>query len=219
MNRCMLRYKAGRLMFNQTPDPDGGGGSTPPAPTDPPAPPAPPAEDLGFPLNTPVAEMTEGQQAAYWRNESKKQQRIAESRKDYDAIKQERDTLVATHTSEEEKAIADAKAAGLAEGTAKNLKTAVRGHLRALTLRPVEEIDSALEFIDVSKFAGADGDLDDAKLEAFAKTLGASADGAGAPPIDPVREALERQQRGGGPAGGSIAAQEELEYQRLTGKK
>ena len=29
----------------------------------------------GFPLDTPLSEMTDAEQAAYWRNESKKQQR------------------------------------------------------------------------------------------------------------------------------------------------
>jgi hypothetical protein len=229
MNKnCLLRYRVGRLMFNQTPDPEAGGGSTPPGGTTPPAP-TPPAgstpnnvldgETFDFPANTPLTEMTPEQRAEYWRKQSKQQQKIADGRKDYDAIKTERDTLVATHSTDEDKAIADAKTAGAAEATTKLLKTAVRGHLRALTGRPVADIDKALEFVDVTKFTGESGDLDDVKLNDFAGTLGTGAPGnEGTPPIDPVREALDRQQRGGPPTGGSIAAQEELEYQRLTGK-
>jgi hypothetical protein len=211
------------------PDPadnDRTGSEQPPAGSAPPAdgeqPPAG-GEDLGFPANTPVAEMTADQKAAYWRHEAKKQQRIADSRKDYDTVKQERDNLKAAHATDEDRAIEAAKQAGAAEATSKHLKTAVRGHLLALTQRPKEDIDKALEFIDVTRFATENGDLDDEKLEAFAQTLGTGAPGGGNPPADPIREALDRQRQqgggsGGGQGGGSIAAQEQLEYERLTGK-
>lgn len=217
---CMLRYKVGRLMFNQTPDPNAGGGTTPPAPNDPPAPPADPPADLGFPQNTPVAEMTDAQASAYWRNESKKQQKIAEARKDYDAIKAKHDEFVAAHATDDDKKTAAAKAEGIAEAEARLLRVAVRGELRALTNRPVEDVDKALEFIDVTKFT-TNGELDDDKLEAFATTLGTGAGGGGTPPSDPVRAALERQQKqgGGAPHGGSIAALQALEHERLTKKQ
>jgi hypothetical protein len=57
------------------------GASEPPEPPTPPTPPEPPAE-TGYPANTPVAEMTVAQQAAYWKHQSRRHEERAKPFKD-----------------------------------------------------------------------------------------------------------------------------------------
>lgn len=73
-----------------------------------------------FPANTPVAEMSAEQQAAYWRDKARKHEDRVKAFGDYtpDAIAglvQERDQLRTASQTDQEKAVEEAKEAGRAE--------------------------------------------------------------------------------------------------------
>lgn len=75
--------------------------------------------DKGFPEATPIAEMTDAQQAAYWKAQSRKHESEAKARSDYDALKAEVEKFRAANQTDAERAIEDARnesrAAALAE--------------------------------------------------------------------------------------------------------
>lgn len=50
-------------------------------------------QQTGFPADTPVAEMTQEQQLAYWQHQSRKHERRASSRADYDQLKADSEEL------------------------------------------------------------------------------------------------------------------------------
>ncbi|WP_295105068.1 hypothetical protein [uncultured Microbacterium sp.] len=174
------------------------GTQTPPTP----GPPAPKDEDLGFPKDTPLDQMKPEEREAYWKNQSKVQQRIAEDEKKktraYEQFGSVQDLQNAATAAEQarqaalsdadrtlEQAKSAAKAEGFAEGTSKVLGSAVKGWLIALTKGANEAIDAAtsrvegaIEFTDLTKFIGDNGELDAAKVQTFAQSLG-SADSNG----------------------------------------
>lgn len=154
----------------------------PPAdpPSDPPTdlanPPAdpPPPTDRGFPANTPVAQMTPEQHAAYERHQARKHEgRATEYRtasggrtpaevkaalEEYDALK--RDTM-----TERERAVEDAKREAR-ESTArefgtKSVRTAFELALRNL---PEQDRKDFIEDLDLSRFLTDSGDVDTAKV-------------------------------------------------------
>lgn len=128
---------------------------------------------LGFPAKTPIAEMTDKQQSAYWRNESKKQQRIAESRADYDQNKADAEAYRA-HKAEQqtpsEKAINDAKL---------EAKKEVAGDAAVQSLRAIlssrgkddAELNDLLEFVSADRFVTTDGKVDHQKVTTYADKL------------------------------------------------
>ncbi|MFJ4173402.1 hypothetical protein [Microbacterium sp. NPDC089696] len=181
------------------PVPGAEAGTTPPAPG---AQTPPATEDLGFPKDTPVEQMTSDQQAAYWKNQSKTQQKIAEAEKKktsayekfgtVDELQSAADAAEAARVAaldDNQKAIEAAKAAGKAEALAEagtgHLSDAVKGYLIALTKGANEtfeaatsRVEGAIEFADLTKFVGENGTLDAAKVQTFAQSLG-SVDGNG----------------------------------------
>lgn len=224
-----------RLRFVTTPDPTGGGGD-----------PTPKDDDLGFPKDTPVDDMTTEQKLAYWKNQSKVQQRIAEDEKKKtkayekfgtveelqgaaDAAEQAR--LAAL--SESERAIEAARTAAKAEGAQEAAKSAqpllgaaVKGMLIAHTKGAQESFEDAearvagaIQFADLTKFVGEDGTLDAAKVQTFAKSIGSTDSGGDASGGFDLLGAMQRQstpQQGGA---GSVAALEQVAYDRLTNKQ
>lgn len=185
----------------------GAAGSTPPAPP-----------ETGFPANTPVVEMDDKQQAAYWKHYARKHEATATSRVDYDAQKAKADrldALEAASQTDNEKLIAAAKKEGESVGANRFLKDAVQGRLLALTGKTDDELAVALDLIDVTRLTQADGTLDVDKIKAFAVTLGTKAPAApDVPPTDPVKAAWERQKNDPSYRGaGSIA---ELTKQRVA---
>ncbi|MCI2958244.1 hypothetical protein MN032_11095 [Agromyces atrinae] len=210
-----MRFTSPRLMFNGTGDgATGGGEATPKNEFD--------GEVFDFPIETAVSDMTPEQKAEYWRRQSKVQQKLADGRKDFDKYKTDSEELARVkneNASQAEKDLAKADEDGFARGKNHFLTPAVVSALRAETGRTKEDVEAAIAFVDVSKFLDDNGDLSNEKLTTFATTLGSSA-GEGIPPIDPVRDALERQSRGDQQhRGGSVADLEQQEYERLTKKK
>jgi hypothetical protein len=167
------------------------GGSEPPTPPVPPTPPAPtpptppndPApgeeavndkgEKLGFPAKTPVEQMSDKQAAAYWRNQSKVQQHLADQRKDYDDVKAAADKWRAHETEQQtpaDKALAEAELKG---------KKAAAGDAAMASLRVIlqtrgkdeKEVSDLLEFVSSERFLTADGLVDHQKVMTYADKL------------------------------------------------
>lgn len=210
---------------------------TPPAPG---APKPPADEDLGFPKETPVDQMTPEQASAYWKHQSKVQQKAREdAEKAANAYKQfgtVEDLQNAANAAEQARQAAlseadrtleqqktAAKAEGFAEGTGKVLGSAVKGWLIALTKGASETIEDAtsrvegaIEFADLTKFIGDNGELDAAKVQTFAKSLG-STDSDGNPPERfQLFDAMQRQSTPAPGATGSVAAIEAAAYKQMT---
>lgn len=200
-----------RLMFNDTgasgssstenPDPNAG---NPPAEQQQPGTPGTPATGTpsnepqlnahGYPDNTPIASMTAEHQAAYWKFHSRKHEADLE-------IERKK------NLSDEEKEADRLRAEGAASAGATHLADAVEGHLTALTGKTEAEITAALEFVDVSRFAGANGRLDKTKVKAFADTLGKTSEPT--PPGDfqqRYTQGLQRTAAPGQRTAGTIAS-------------
>ncbi|WP_136057249.1 hypothetical protein [Microbacterium sp. K24] len=157
-----------------------------------------PDDDLGFPKDTPVEQMKPEEQAAYWKNQSKTQQKAREdaekARKAYEAFGTPDELQSAKDAAEKarldalgdsERALEEAKNAGRAEGIAQtanqHLASGVRGMLVAITKTAdesfedaVARVDAAIGFADLTKFIGDDGELDAAKVQTFAQSTGSA---------------------------------------------
>jgi hypothetical protein len=215
---------------------------TPPAPGAPA--PTPPADaDLGFPKDTPVDQMTPEQASAYWKNQTKVQQKAREDAekaanayKKFGTVEEMQEAADAAETAriaaldDNQKAIEAAKAAARAEAAAehgtKHLGTAVKGMLIALTKGASEtfeaassRVEGAIEFADLTKFIGDNGELDAAKVQTFATSIG-STDSDGAQPGGfQLFDAMQRQNVPAPGSTGSVAAIEQATYDRLTSKQ
>ncbi|WP_053352711.1 hypothetical protein [Leucobacter musarum] len=150
----------------------GGGGSS--APATPPADESSTSGDLGFPANTPVKDMTPEQQAAYWKDRSRKHEKRAKP-EDFDDLaadaKRWRDQQEQNQTPDE-RAVNVARAEGRREGATSLLHDAVRAELKAQ--RPhmtTDELDEFLEDVALDKFLGQDGRLDTERVERLAGKL------------------------------------------------
>lgn len=168
----------------------------------------PPAVDpiLGFPKDTPIAAMTPEQEAAYWRNESKKQQRIADEKTAAIAVL-EREKLSDAERAAED-ARAGAESVGEQRARAATLPRLMVAELRARGLS-VEDAKERIEFLDLTKFVDESGELKDDALDKFAGAVAApveqsrrvgpadvfSAAGGQIPPAAPVSLSLEDVQK------------------------
>lgn len=207
-----------RLRFVDDPNP---GDPTPGVP----GPPAPP-QDLGFPADTAVAEMTSDQQIAYWKHHSRQHEARAKSRADYDQLKADSEELArlrAENQTEAERALAEAREEARREGenlgAARYLADAVKAKFQHLTGKSDEEVATAFAHVNAQSFTTDQGDIDSAALTAFAATFGATA-GPQTPPLDPIRAAMEQQQQNPGvTSGGSIAEMARQRVAELQGNK
>jgi len=147
---------------------------TAPAPT-----PAPtkPTNDRGYPSDTPIAEMTEKQQAAYWKDKARKHEERAKA---FDGLTPEtlaelRDkadkhaALERELMSDKDKAVAEAKDATKAEVAATYQPRLVRAEFKAAAAGRIdaEKLDSILEPLDLSKFLTSKGDVDEGKVASY----------------------------------------------------
>lgn len=138
--------------------------------------------DLGFPLNTPIVEMNDKEQAAYWKHQSRKHESRAGERADYDEIKKkadQHDALVAASKTEQDRAVEAAKTEGADAARAEERqKAAVRlvdaemravGAARGIT---AEQLAPVIEPIDRTKFLTDTGDVDLDKVTNFVAAIG-----------------------------------------------
>lgn len=200
--------------------------------------------DLGFPKDTPTDQMTPEQKAAYWHHQSKVQQKkfedadkklgayskfgtVDELQAAADAAEQARRDGLDDNQRALEQARADAKAEGAREAGAKLLSAALTGMLIAHTKGAQESFEDAskrvagaIEFADLTKFVGADGELDAEKVQTFAKSIG-SADSDSTPAPSGLTLAAVMQGQTLPPSGstGSVAQMEQAAYDRLKSKQ
>lgn len=129
-----------------------------------------PPADKGFPADTPLAEMTAEQQAAYWKDKARKHEQRANSRGDYDAIKAKADRLdeiERANESEKDKAVREATERAKADTRAEvQQETAAAMARMALRARGVkdEEITSFVDETNLSVFVNDEGQVDDERL-------------------------------------------------------
>lgn len=194
-----------RLRFIESPEGEGGGGDS----------------TLGFPAETSVAEMTPEQQAAYWKHQSKAQQKARETaERERDTFKPKADQfdqLEQQSLSDQEKALNtardEARREGEVLGAGRYLKEAVKGRFQALTGKSDEEVETAFAHVDAQSFATDGGDLDLDAIKKFADTFGSKAPAGGDP--DPVRTAIARMSGGTGSSGGNAGSVADIRQQRL----
>lgn len=180
-----------------------------------------------FPPNTPVAEMTIAQQAAYWKDKSRKHEgrvtalgnltpeRLAELTAAEARVK----TLELDLGSETDRAVATAKETAKAEARAELIPELVHARFEAAAGDRLtgDQITAILAPLDTKYFLDANGKVDTAKVTAYVEGI-APAKGA------------EQQRRGpsaGGtgrvgttaPSGGSVAAGREMFENRRGNKR
>lgn len=131
-----------------------------------------PPPEKGYPEGTPVAEMTDAQQAAYWREASRKHEARVKSRGDYDDLKaraEKYDAHVASSATDQDKAVTAALAQGRTEAMAEaNTKVSVAMVRAGLSARGVtgDAADGLLEAVNPAAFIVGD-DVDTNKVAAW----------------------------------------------------
>lgn len=183
----------------------------------------------GFPADTPVAEMTTEQQLAYWQHQSRKHERRASSRADYDDLKAKADELAAlkaANQTDAEKALEEARDEARREGenlgAQRYLRDAVIGRFQRLTGMDDDETTEAFGDlgIDPAQFVKQDGDIDVDRITKLAARVAPAGGTTQTTPSDPIRAAMERQQqKPGATSGGSIAEMARLRVAELQGNK
>lgn len=133
--------------------------------------------DLGFPANTPIAEMTDKEQAAYWRNTSRKHEGnwktiagdrpLDEVRKDLDELGEIRKSQQTPADQALSERYDQGKADGLTAARTETATTLLRGSLEAAGV-PEAELEELLPTINVATFIGDNG-VDTTKIQNFAK--------------------------------------------------
>lgn len=173
----------------------------------------------GFPSETPVADMTPEQQAAYWRDQAKKQQKKNEGidLAKLQAAADELEALKAAGATDQEKALDEARREGENIGAEKYLKDAVTARFQTLTGKTDEEIETIFAHVDAKSFTDDKGVIDATKLKAYADTFGAPA--GGKQNEDPVAAALARQRAAGGGSGSSISEKRKEVRESMTPTK
>jgi hypothetical protein len=164
------------------------GGSEPaPEPASAPEPDAAPADaqptDPGYPANTPIAEMSPPQQAAYWRDKAQKHEKawrgVVDKNLTPDQVLQMQQRLSDIERqslSEQERAIADVRESALAEGRAAALqetnsttvKALLEGALR-MQGRTDEQVADTIRFLNLGAFV-TNGVPDTAAILTYAGT-------------------------------------------------
>ncbi len=143
----------------------------------PPAAPAtPPQEPDGFPANTPLTQMTESQQAAYWKAQARKHEDRVKAMGDYEKYKtafDEYERLLTASQTEQEKAVAEARRQGHAEALAAAGGQLVEQWVRAAAAGRLAEqsVDALLSGLDRSRFLRTDGGVDTDKVYQFVGSI------------------------------------------------
>lgn len=183
----------------------------------------------GFPADTPVAEMTQEQQLAYWQHQSRKHERRASSRADYDQLKADSEELArlrAENQTDAERALEEAREEARREGenlgAQRYLRDAVIGRFQRLTGMDDDETTEAFGDlgIDPAQFVKDDGEIDVDRITKLAARVAPAGTTQTTPSGDPIKDAMERQQRKpGGTSGGSIAEMARQRIAELQGNK
>jgi hypothetical protein len=150
----------------------------------------------GFPANTPIAEMTAKQQAAYWKAQARKHEDRVKGMSDYDKYKDafdEYQRLIAASQTEQEKAVAEARRQGRAEALAETGGQLVEQWVRAAAAGRLaeESVTALLAGLDRSRFLHDNGGVDTDKVYQFVGSIAPAAapvapDGQGVP-VNPAQ--------------------------------
>jgi len=141
---------------------EGGSGGTPPAGPpagSPPAQGAPPAT----PPATPPAPPATGGEGTDWKAEARKWEGRAKGNQ---TAVDELATLKAANMSEQEKAVTAAEKAGRTAAIAEAAPQIAQARLEAAAARAGVDLSEFAEFIDLKKFVGEDGQVDDKAIKA-----------------------------------------------------
>ena len=179
----------------------------------------------GFPAETKVEDMeNDAQRAAYWRDQSKKQQKKTEGI-DLDKLKKDSEDLEKlrkANLDDQEKALEEARDEARREGenigAGRYLTDAVKAKFQTLTGKTDEETETVFAHVDPKSFTDDSGAIDAVKLKAYADTFGTKS-GSGNQSDDPVAAALARQRAAGGGLGSSIAEKRKETRESLTKSK
>jgi hypothetical protein len=142
-------------------------------------------KDLGFPRDTPVAEMDDKQQIAYWKYHSRKHEGTANSRSDYDDQKALADKWRAheeANKKPEQKVVDDAVNAARAEELRKAAPRIVLAEFKSVAADEgvaLSLVKLFLEDVDPLKYLNKDGEPDTEKIEKKVKALGENAGSKG----------------------------------------
>ncbi|WP_405543957.1 hypothetical protein OG478_22870 [Streptomyces phaeochromogenes] len=138
---------------------EGGSGGTPPAGPPAGSPGSPPAVP---PVVPPVAPATGGD-GTDWKAEARKWEDRAKANK---TAVDELATLKAANMSEQEKAVSAAEKAGRTAALAEAIPQIAQARLEAAAARAHVDLSEFTEFIDLTKFVGEDGQVDDKAIKA-----------------------------------------------------
>lgn len=152
-------------------------------------------KDTGFPKDTPLVEMTEKQQLAYWKHHARRHEGIASSRADYDQQKADAEKWRQAEEkakTPDQKAIDDAKATAREEARkeeqAKLAPRLVKAEFKSVAAEvggvSKELLEAFLEDVNHNVYLKSDGELDTEKIEKRVKAL-APAGNKGTPPRKP----------------------------------
>jgi hypothetical protein len=146
----------------------------------------------GFPANTAVADMTAEQQAAYWKHHARKHETAA---KDWSSLAAGRTaeqlqadlaelaTLRQASLTDTERAVADARTQAQAETRARYAPMLAAAEFRAaLAHVPDDRRDAIIEGLNLAAYVGEDGNVDTARVRAYAQTVAPPATGNPAQP-------------------------------------
>lgn len=133
--------------------------------------------DRGYPQGIPLEQMNAEQREAYWKYYARQWENRAKEKGDYDALKAKAgqyDQLLAGQATEQEKAIAAARAEGERIATGRAAIVLVDAHVRAglqQRLQP-HQVEALASNLNHQHFLGADGlTVDAAKVSAFVDTV------------------------------------------------
>lgn len=156
----------------------GEGEPPPPGQTDPPAGDGKGGDAAkGFPDNTPWREMTTEQQVAYWQHQSRRHEQragiSAEHLAELRTKAEQLDSLSAASQTDQQRAVAEAeqraRAQALAEFTPKLVDLAITAAVAGRL--PADQLATTLGPLDRRWFLTDDGQVDTAKVDAYAATL------------------------------------------------
>lgn len=136
--------------------------------------------DKGYPVDTPLEQMTAEQQANYWKAQSRKHEQRAKTfgnltAEDLATLRDKatkHDALEAELMSDRDKAIAEARETAEREAKSGLLPKLVNAEFRAAAAGkvPAERLAAALEFTDTAKFV-KDGEVDAEKVAKFIESI------------------------------------------------
>lgn len=150
----------------------------------------------GYPADTPIAEMTPAEQAAYWKAQSRKHESRVKALGTPEEIRAwkdasaELDKLRKANMGDQERAVAEAREQAAADTARKFAGQLVAAEFRAATAGRVqaEELTDVLDSLDLTKFLTEDGSVNVEKVNQLAARITGEGDGGarrGAPAAFP----------------------------------